>query len=84
MTEENYGKVWCLDHCYPLAKCNLNDKKVLYRYNTWTNIRPLYMKEKIIKRDKIDHRLYLLQQIKAKYFLKINNDQKGLNEDLHR
>ena len=84
MTEENYGKVWCLDHCYPLAKCNLNDKKVLYRYNNWNNIRPLYIKENIIKRDKIDHRLYLLQQIKAKYFLKINNDQKGLNEDLHR
>ena len=34
----------------------------------------MYITDNIIKRDKIDHRLYLLQQIKAKKFLKINND----------
>ena len=22
MTEEIYGKIWCLDHCYPIGKCN--------------------------------------------------------------
>ena len=27
MTEENYGKICCLDHCYPIGKCNLIDKK---------------------------------------------------------
>ena len=26
MTEENYGEIWCLDHCYPLSKANLSDK----------------------------------------------------------
>ena len=83
MTIENYGKVWCLDHCYPLAKCNLNDKNDLYRYNNWINLRPMYIKENIIKGDKIDHRLYLLQQIKAKYFMKING-QEGPNEDIHQ
>ena len=25
MTLNNYGKVWCLDHCYPLSKINEND-----------------------------------------------------------
>ena len=35
------------------------------------------MKDNLIKGDKIDHRLYLLQQIKAKYFMKIN--EKGFN-----
>ena len=35
------------------------------------------MKDNLINGDKIDHRLYLLQQIKAKYFKKIN--EKGLN-----
>ena len=83
MTEENYGKVWCLDHCYPLAKCNLDDKNDLCRYTDWINLRPLYIKENIIKGDKIDMRLYLLQEIKSKYFLKLNNDQEGFNEDLY-
>ena len=29
MTEKNYGKIWCLDHCYPLSKTNLTDKNEL-------------------------------------------------------
>ena len=81
MRLENYGKIWCLDHCYPLSKITEND---LYKYTNWINIRPMYVRDNILKGSKIDYRLYLLQQIKAKYFLKINNDQEGLNEDLHR
>ena len=76
MSLENYGKIWCLDHCYPLSKIKENE---LNKYTNWVNIRPMYIKDKIIKGDKIDHRLYLLQQIKAKYFLKLNNDQQGFN-----
>ena len=75
----NYGKCWCLDHCYPLSKIKENE---LDKYTNWINIRPMYITDNIIKRDKIDHRFYLLQQIKAKYFLKLNNDQEGLNEDI--
>ena len=48
----------------------------------WVNLRPMYVRENNFRSDKIDHRLYLLQQIKAKFFLKLN-DQKGLNEGLH-
>ena len=77
MTLENYGKVWCLDHCYPLSKVNLSNENELYKSTIWVNLRPMYMKDNLIKGDKIDHRLYLLQQIKAKYFMKIN--EKGLN-----
>ena len=44
------------------------------KYTNWVNIRPMYITDNISKRNKIDNRLYLLQQIKAKYFLKINND----------
>ena len=73
---ENYGKIWCLDHCYPLSKIEENE---LNKYANWIIIRPMYVKDNIIKGDKIDHRLYLLQQIKAKYFLKLNNDQQGFN-----
>ena len=63
MILENYGKIWCLDHCYPLSKINENE---MNKYTNWINVRPMYITYNIIKRDKIDHRLYLLQQIKAK------------------
>ena len=76
MTLENYGTIWCLDHCIPLKINNEND---LYKYTNWINLRPMYIKDNNSKGSKIDHRLYLLQQVKAKYFLKLNNDQQGLN-----
>ena len=76
MSLEIYGKIWCLDHCYPLSKIKENE---LNKYTNWINIRPMYVKDNINKGDKIDHRLYLLQQIKAKCFLKLNNDQQGFN-----
>ena len=31
MTIENYGKIWCLDHCFPLSKTNLSDSNELYK-----------------------------------------------------
>ena len=72
MTIENYGKVWCLDHCYPLSKINLYNENDLYKSTKWVNLRPMYIKDNLIKGDKIDNRLYLLQQIKGKYFMKLN------------
>ena len=79
MTLENYGKIWCLDHCYPLSKISLSNENELIKYTNWLNIRPMYINENIIKGDKINHYLYLLQEVKAKYFLKLNNDQQGLD-----
>ena len=79
MTLENYGKVWCLDHCLPLSKIDSSNGNDLYIFTNWIKLRPMYKNENIIKSDKIDHHLYLLQEVKAKYFLKLNNDQEGLN-----
>ena len=79
MTLDNYGTIWCLDHCYPLSKTNLSNERDMYKSTNWINIRPMYFSENSSKGDKIDHRLYLMQEIKAKYFLKLNNDQQGLN-----
>ena len=76
MTLEIYGKIWCLDHTIPLSKINGNG---MYKYTNWVNIRPMYIRDNISKGSKIDHRLYLMQELKAKYFLKLNNDQQGLN-----
>ena len=78
MTEENYGKISCLDHCYPLSKSNLSDKNEMNKSNNWINLRPMYCSENISKGDKIDIRLYLLQEVKAKYFMKLNG-QEGFN-----
>ena len=80
MTLENFGTLWCLDHCIPLKKTNENN---LYKYTKWINLRPMYIKDKISKGSKIDYHLYLLQEVKAKNFLKINNEQERFNENIH-
>ena len=78
MTEENYGLVWEIDHCFPLSKTNLSNQNEMNKSTLWIYLRPIYCSKNIIKGDKIDHRLYLLQQIKAYQFIKINA-QEGLD-----
>ena len=79
MSEENYGSMWTIDHCYPLSKTNQSNETVMFKSSHWINLRPMYLKDNIIKGDRIDYHLYLLQKVKAKCFLKLNNDQQGLN-----
>ena len=81
MTKENYGLVWVLDHCFPLSKTNLSNQNEMIKSIYWINSRPMYCGEDISKGSKIDHHLYLLQQIKAKYFLKLNEEEH--NENFH-
>ena len=38
----------------------------------WINLRPMYSNDNNLKNDKIDNRLYLMQELKAKHFLKLN------------
>ena len=78
MTEEIFGKIWCLDHCLPLSKTNLSNENDMYKSTNWINFRPMYVKDNINKSDIIDFHLYVLQEVKAKYFLKLDNDQQGL------
>ena len=80
MTLENYGTIWCLDHCINLKKTDKND---LHKYTKWINIRPMYLKDNLSKGSKIDYYLYLLQEVKSKYFLKLNNGQEGFDENIH-
>ena len=75
MTEDNYGEIWCLDHCYPLSKTNLLDKNEMNKSTKWINLRPMYCSENISKADKIDKRLYLMQEIKAYQFIKLNEER---------
>ena len=75
MTEENYCKICCLDHCYPLSKTNLSNENGMYKSTMWINLRPMCFTEKISKGSKFDNHLYLLQEIEAKYFLKLNVEE---------
>ena len=76
MTLENYGKIWCLDHCLPIASFNLLDENDIKKCFNWINLRPMYVTDNIVKGDKIDYHLYLLQEVKAYQFIKLN-DQEG-------
>ena len=76
ITIEKYGKVWCSDHCLPKASVNLLDENDIKKCLNWVNLRPMYVRDKIFKGDKIDMRLYLLQEKKGNYFMK-SNDQEG-------
>ena len=55
MTVENYGKIWCLDHCLPVSSFNLLDKYEVKKCFSWWNLRPMYIKENISKGNKIDY-----------------------------
>ena len=72
MTLENYGKIWCLGHRLLFASFNLLDENELKKCLIWIKLRPMYVKHNIIELDKIDMSLYLLQEMKANYFMKLN------------
>ena len=66
MTEEKNGTIWCLDHCLPTASFYLLDEKDKKKCFNWVILEPMYVKDNVIKSDKIDMRLYLLQEVKAR------------------
>ena len=82
MTLENYGSVWQIDHCLAITSFNLLDENDMKKCFNWINLRPMYCSENISKGNKINNYLYLLQEVKAKYFLELNV-QEGLDENIH-
>ena len=80
MTEGSYGSVWSIDHCYPLSKTNLSNGTDKIKTTSWINLRPMYSNKIISKGFKIDHHMYLFQEVKGKSFLKLH-DQEGLNQN---
>ena len=75
MTLENYGSVWQIDHCLAIASFNLWDEKEMKKCFNRIDLGPMYCGETISKGDKIDMRLYLLQEIKSNYFTKLNVEE---------
>ena len=77
MTLETFGSVWQIDHCLAIASFNLLDENEMKKIFSWINLRLMYGKGNIIKGDKNDHHLNLLQEVKPKFFMKLNA-QEGL------
>ena len=75
MTLENYGSVWKIDRCLAVATFNLLDENDVKKCFNWVNLSPMCIKDTIKKGNEIDMRLYLLQEVKAKYFLKLNGQE---------
>ena len=78
MTVEKYGSVCQIDHCLPIVSFNLLDEIDMKKCLNWVNLRPMHSSENNSKNAKIDNRLYLMQEVKAKYFINLNA-QEGLD-----
>jgi len=52
MTDENYGKVWHLDHIKPCKGFDLYDEKQRRECFHWTNYQPLFAQENLRKSSK--------------------------------
>jgi hypothetical protein len=53
MSWENWGDVWQLDHIYPLACADLENRVEFLAANNWRNLQPLTFEENQNKKDKV-------------------------------
>ena len=53
MTWENWGTYWHLDHIFPLAAANLEDRAEFLAVVNWRNLQPLEAKANMSKGDKV-------------------------------
>jgi len=53
MNWENAGKVWHIDHIFPVAATNAKDPVEMSVINNWKNLQPMIGKENLIKNDKV-------------------------------
>ena len=78
---EKFCSVWRIDHCLPKLSYILLDENDMKKCFNWINLGLMYSTENNSKKAKIDPYLYLLQEVKAKYFIKRNEE--GPNKDNH-
>ena len=52
-TWDNYGKVWQIDHIFPIAKANLDDPVEVFAVSNYRNLRPISVAENMAKKDKV-------------------------------
>lgn len=59
-TWENHGKLWHIDHIFPIARANLSDPVEVLAVSNYRNLRPLSVQENNAKKDKITAEARLL------------------------
>jgi len=70
MSWENRGKYWHIDHIMPCDSYDLSNQEDIYKCYNWTNLRPLYKKDNILKSNNIDLDLVKKYKKNSKLFLK--------------
>lgn len=71
MNWDNYGE-WHVDHVTPCHNFDLNDDSQQKQCFNWTNLRPCWKLDNIIKGDKIIDSIINIQKQKVDEFIKIN------------
>ena len=72
MTIAHCGSVWNIDHCYPVSKIDLFYKTDRCKSTHCINLKPMHFNGNSVEKAEIDNGLYLMQEMKAKYFIKLN------------
>ena len=72
MTVENHGSIWQFDHIISCSYFIFLDETQMRKCFNWINLCTRLIKDNASKGNKVDLRLYLLQQIEAHYFMKLN------------
>jgi hypothetical protein len=68
MTRENMGTAWEIDHIYPLAKANLQERAEFLAVNNWRNLQPLTPEQNNAKNDSVTPEAQVLfDQLKAEF-----------------
>ena len=80
MPRDNFGKNWCSILCLPVAFFNLLVEEEVKTCFNWIILRPMYIKGNSIEGDKVDMRLYLLQEIEEIFF---KTKKEGYKKNLH-
>jgi hypothetical protein len=71
MTLNNYGE-WHIDHVLPCTYFNLNEESQQKLCFNWSNLRPCWKKENLIKSNNIIDSVVNAHKIKVEEFIKIN------------
>ena len=81
MTLESYGSIRQNDHCLPITSFNLLDEIEMKKCFNSINLRPMYSSENNSQKVKKDPYLYIIQEIKAEHFSKLNAE--GPKQNFH-
>lgn len=75
MTENNYGKIWHIDHVKPCSSYDLSNNDEVFECFNWKNCRPMFAEENLKKGSKINEEEIANHYKKAKKYENMFNDE---------